>query len=449
MKRQRLIYLISLFLTFVPFNLHSGIVILLMGFLFSFLFIRIRKFGMPYYIAFLSLIGVFAWIFFLLNAVDSKNLLYSFNLIAIVVLSYFLPFESKDVIKYTFLFLVSVILLRNLINPFFPLLTFIVSLIEILKDQKNKKLIVFIFSIFIIFTIWNFGSYYNPIKNINFSSDVQLNDNNDTLSNSQTPKTNERLEIVKKKYINNITVEEKEQIKKNNNVIDTIIFINIFIGGLIAIISAFYTWRLFTKKEKRKIIIYIIIFFSAWAIMGTSIAYMNRDRVSMAENEISSLNTKSNNINAASSSKIVDVFREIANSPRSAYTKIYSEIKWIFLIISILLGITIIIFLKKLFNKQKLEEKKIENFSVEEFNDEDIPFLIDEGYKYIRNKYFKSYSHLTPYELLKNINYPKEFELLTNLFVIKEYGEKNYTYTMDEIKSIISKSINYFEKIYI
>jgi hypothetical protein len=449
MKRQRLIYLISLFLTFVPFNLHSGIVILLMGFLFSFLFIRIRKFGMPYYIAFLSLIGIFSWIFFLLNAVGSKNLLYSFNLIAIVILSYFLPFESKDVIKYTFLFLVSVILLRNLINPFFPLLTFIVSLIEILKDQKNKKLIVFIFSIFIIFTIWNFGSYYNPIKNINFSSDVQLNDNNDTLSNSQTPKTNERLEIVKKKYINNITVEEKEQIKKNNNVIDTIIFINIFIGSLIAIISAFYTWRLFTKKEKRKIIIYIIIFFSAWAIMGTSIAYMNRERVSMVENEISSLNTKSNNINAVSSSKIVDVFREIANSPRSTYIKIYSEIKWIFLIISILLGITIIMFLRKFFNKQKLEEEKIENFSVEEFNNEDIPFLIDEGYKYIRNKYFKSYSHLTPYELLKNIKYPKEFELLTNLFVIKEYGEKNYTYTMDEIKSIISKSINYFEKIYI
>ncbi|WP_129408798.1 hypothetical protein [Marinitoga lauensis] len=174
MKNQRVLYLLSIFLTFVPFNFHSGIVIFLLGILFSFLFIRIRKFGMPYYIAFLSLAGIYTLVFFLLNATGSKNLLYSFNLIAIVVLSYYLPLNPGDIIKFTFIFLISIILLRNLINPIFPLITFIVSLIELFKEQKNKKIFVSLFSIFIIFSLWNFNTYYNPFKEFHLSPDTQL-----------------------------------------------------------------------------------------------------------------------------------------------------------------------------------------------------------------------------------------------------------------------------------
>ncbi|WGS64142.1 hypothetical protein [Marinitoga aeolica] len=453
MKKQRELYLLSLFLTFVPFNLHSGIVIFLLGILFSFLFIRIRKFGMPYYIAFLSLIGIYALVFFLLNATGSKNLFYSFNLIAIVVLSYFLPLNSRDIIKFTFIFLISIILLRGLINPIFPLIAFIISLIELFKDQKNKKLIITIFSIFIIFSVWNFNTYYNPFKEFHLSSDTQLL-NEKKIENKKVTNQNKTLEKIpkeieknKSKFIGNITVKEKKMIKKNNNIVDTIVLINIIIGGIIGIITAVITWRLLTKKEKKKIIISLVVFFSAWALMATGVAYMNRGRPPMVDKGTISINDNISNksIDALSSDKILETFREIANSPRTAYIKLYQEIKWIFFIVSSLFGVTVIIFIRKFFANQEKDKEEVEKFSIEKFEHEDIPYLIEEGYKYIRKRFFKIFSHLTPYELLKEIDYPKEFELLTNLFVLKEYGEKDYKHTKEEIKAIINKCIEFFK----
>lgn len=452
MKKQRTLYLFSLFLTFVPFNIHSGIITLLLGILFSFLFIRIRKFGMPYYIAFLSLAGIFAFDFFILNLVGSKNLLYSFNLIAIVVLSYFLPLESKDIIKYTFIFLISIILLRNFINPIFPLITFIISLIELFKDQKNKKLIIAVFSISIIFSVWNFNTYYNPFKELQFSPDTQLLNEKKieskkvTSQNKTLEKIPKEIEKNKSKFIGNITVKEKRMIKKNNNIVDTIVLINIIIGGIISIITAVITWRLFTKKEKKKIIISLVVFFSAWILIATGVAYMNRGRPPMVDKGPLSINdTPNKSIDALSSDKILETFREIANSPRTAYIKLYQEIKWILFIVSSLFGITVIIFIKKFFANQEKDKEEVEKFSIEKFEHEDIPYLIEEGYKYIRKRFFKVFSHLTPYELLKEIDYPKEFELLTDLFVLKEYGEKDYKHTKEEIKSIINKCIEFFK----
>ncbi|WP_129408799.1 hypothetical protein [Marinitoga lauensis] len=240
-------------------------------------------------------------------------------------------------------------------------------------------------------------------------------------------------------------------IQLNNKVIDVIVLINIFIGGIISIILAIITWKLFTKKEKRKIIISLIIFFSIWALMGTGIAYMKRGRLPLDKSELFSGNVNTNvqnkTIDANYSGHQMNIFREIAASPRTAFIKLYQEIKWIFFIVSILLGITAVIFIRKFFINQEKEEKEIEKFSIDKLDYEDIPYLIEEGYKYIRKRFFRIFSYLTPYELLNKIQYPEEFKLLTNLFVLKEYGEKNYEYTEEEIKNIIKKSINFLKKI--
>ncbi|KAF2955625.1 hypothetical protein [Marinitoga sp. 38H-ov] len=437
MKKERFGYIISLFLTFIPFN-HDGIIIFILGILFSFLFIRMRKFGMPYYIAFLSLAGIYILTFFLLNIFGSKNLFYSFNLIAIVILSYFLPFESKDVIKYTFLFLISIALLKNLTNPIFPIITFMISLKEIFSEQKNKKIIIFIFSFFIIFSIWNFNYYYNPFTEINSKNEKNIesnyiNDSNNEITISKLSKESKR------NFVGNITIMKNKSITKN---IDTIIFFYIFIGAIIAFISAFYTWNLYTKNEKKKIIVSIIIFFLSLGIMGSSIAYLSRGRDPISEHKLGNINIDSKN--DFSNNKIISFFSEGIKNPKNVFIKIHSEI--IFAIISILLVVALIIYIYKFHNKQKKEENNIEDFSMDNHNNENIPFLIDEGYKYIRKRFFNSYPHLTPYELLNNINYPNEFELLTNLFVIKEYGEKNFSYTKKEIKNIIEECIRFFEK---
>ncbi|GAB6188522.1 hypothetical protein JCM30566_02610 [Marinitoga arctica] len=455
MKKQRMIYLISIFLTFIPFNLDSGIVLLLMGVLFSFLYIRIRKFGMPYYIAFLALFGIFMFTFFLLNAVESRNLYYSLNIIAITVLSYYLPEQPKDVIKFTFLFLIFIIMLRNLINPVFPLIALMISLFELLKEQKNKKIVILIYSVFIIFSIWNFNTYYNPFKNIKFSPDTQLLKEKQ-IENSKVNKVLEgekyktKKTVVEKKkneFLGEINVEEKTMIKTNNRIVDLIIIINILIGGIIAIITAYITWKYLTKNERKKVIVSIIIFFSILVLMGTGIVYMKRGRPPMVDKAINSINPSDqlSNYNAMTSEQKMNIFREIVSSPRTAFVKLYEEIKWFYLGISILFGILITFIIVKFMKTQEKEKEFIDNFSVDKYEEEEIPNLIDVGYKYIRKQFFNTFSHLTPYELLYRIKYPEEFELLTNLFVLKEYGEKNYDYTHEEIKRIIIKSIDYFK----
>ncbi|KLO24157.1 MULTISPECIES: hypothetical protein [unclassified Marinitoga] len=459
MNKKRWIYLISIFLTFIPFNWNSGLVLFIFGTLFSFLYIRIRKFGMPYYIAFLALFGIFMFTFFLLNATGSKNLYYSLNIIAIVILSYYLPgiqkdTFKKDIIRFTFLFLIALILLRNLINPLFPLIALLLSLFELLKDQKNKIMVISLYLIFILFSLINFNYYYNPFKELHFSPDTQLLNEKRAeeinLENSLTQKKDEtEIKKIKDKFSNNITPEERKTILLNNKIVDTIILINIAIGGFIAIILAIIIWKLLGKNEKKKVVISLIIFFSVLLLIGTGISYMERGREPMVNKSQNSINLteKDKPINAISASKITDIFREIANSPKSAYVKLYQPIKWLYLVLSILFGILVIMAIKKFFKNQKEDIKKIKKFSIEKIEKEDIPYIIEEGYKYIRKRFFKSFSHLTPYELLCKISYPKEFELLTNLFVLKEYGEKNYDYTKNEIKNIIMKSIEFFNSI--
>ncbi|SHE27811.1 hypothetical protein SAMN02745164_00084 [Marinitoga hydrogenitolerans DSM 16785] len=453
MKKQGLIYLFSIFLTFIPFNLNTGIPLLIMGILFSFIYIKIRKFGMPYYIAFLALFGIFMITFFILNAFGSMNLYYSLNIIAISILSYYLPQESKEIIKYTFIFLILIILLRHLINPIFPLITLLISLFELLKEQKNKKIIIAMYAIFIIFSLLNFNVYYNPFKDFHFSPDTSLlkeKQFENSELNNYLNEQNEKQVVQKKKeeILKDITVEEKNIIKKNNNIVDAIILINVIIGGILAIVTAFITWRYLTKNEKRKVIISTIVFFTIIVLLGTGIVYLERGRELMVDKEINSIDSSNqlSNRNAISSEQQMNIFREIASSPRTAYLKLYQEIKWIYLISTILFGILLLFIIIKFLNKQEKEEKFVKEFSIEKYEEENIPDLIDVGYKYIRKRFFKPLSHLTPYELLYKTDSSKEFELLTNLFVLKEYGEKNFDYTKEDIKKIIAKCIDYLKK---
>jgi len=462
LKKYRLLYIISIFLTFVPFDLNTGMILFLSGALFSFLYIRIRKFGMPYYIAFLALFGVFMFTFFLLNVVESKNLYYSLNIIPIVILSYYLPENHKEVIKFTFIFLISIILLHNLINPYFPLIALIISLYELLKEQKNRKIVIAMYTIFIIFSALNFQTSYNPLKAFRFSPDTHLLEEKEMEKKKVTntligKKLKPQKTVVEKKkdeFLSNITVEEKEKIELNNKIVDSIVLINILIGGVLGIITAYFTWRYLTKNERKKIIISIIIFFSILSLMATGIAYMKRGRLPMADKEIEQIisengtNKFKTNNDAITASENMNIFREIATSPRTAFMKLYDKIKWVFYIISIIFGILLAMAIIKFMKKQEKENEIVEKYFIDEQGKEDIPYLIESGYKYIRKKFFKAFSHLTPYELLYKIEYPEEFELLTNLFVLKEYGERKYDYTQDEIMGMILKSIEYFKNIH-
>lgn len=114
---------------------------------------------------------------------------------------------------------------------------------------------------------------------------------------------------------------------------------------------------------------------------------------------------------------------------------------YLIITIIILLILTFFIIKTKGAKSKKKKPKKVIQKEKRKIYSKKGIYLIDEGYKFIRNNFYFQYSYLTPYELIETVPVSSEFKKLTDLFVQKEYGSKEISVSDEEIKNIIDKII--------
>jgi hypothetical protein len=146
----------------------------------------------------------------------------------------------------------------------------------------------------------------------------------------------------------------------------------------------------------------------------------------------------------------IDDYANLSFEEKTSALKIIENIIRYYLLTTLVVLSVIVFFIirsKRAKPKDQKTKKEIEKEKKEVYNKEGI-YLIDKGYKFIRNNFYSEYSFLTPYELLETVPVSSEFKELTDLFVQKEYGTKEIDYSDKQIKKLIDKIIIQMEDLY-
>ncbi|NUU97486.1 hypothetical protein [Marinitoga sp. 1138] len=467
-KKVRNLFEQLVIISLLPLNAIDFIALFIVTQIYTLLFKKFKKMNMPYYIAFLALFLVFGTAFSIEMALD-RSPFFAYNVTLIIIVNYFLPEERKDLFRYIYVYIIAAVILRNTINHILVGAVLLYFLYELLKEEKNKKLYITLFAIFFVFSFVSFQTSINPFKDFSLFMDKKYYKTYENENNIENNKINvedentEKKERVKRLFKESETNPIYTRVYKPQETMTQKekLFLGVLVLGVISsLVIAYYSYKYMTKKDKKRLYISLALFFIITFMGLNTIAHLKPLQYKLETPEFFT-----SNIEKQISKEPTAINREdnaiAANSTQTTYNgkaeililKIaYLIIKfsrYVYLINILILAYFIYKILKKDKDSKKedlkFKELKNEKFKEDKFDEKDIPYLIDKGYIYIRKRFFEKFQHLTPYELLRKVDSPEEFKKLTDLFILKEYGNKDYNLSKKEIINLINSSIEHFK----
>ena len=343
-------------------------------------------------------------------------------------------------------------------------INFIVSVITLsgilvysyLKEKKK----IFLYLLIPVLLLSFFNETYTLFNNLEKQSPNQ----NEIVQETYSPETNETDESqnkvsteIPKNSENRISVSKQDEFSSSQAPQDLMIYLSLIL--LVALITLLWVFFYHKMYENKKALLYsaISMFFivlSIFTILAFDFSnlkpYNPQDGTGLTEEEIQenivyrTILKNQNNIDS------VEDYSNLNFEEKFSVLKIIENVIRFYLLTTlIILSIIAIIIIKSKRAKSKKHKtnKEIQKEKQEVYSNKGI-YLIDEGYKFIRNNFYFQYSYLTPYELVETVPVSNEFKELTHLFVKKEYGTKKIDYSDEQIKKIIDKIIKQLEEIY-
>lgn len=324
--------------------------------------------------------------------------------------------------------------------------------------KEKKKIFLYLLIPTLLFSFFN--ENFTIFNNLEKQSPNQKEIVQETYSieNNKTDELPNKISTEKTKNTENrISVSKQEEFYSSKAPQDLMVYLSLIL--LLALITLLWIFFYHKMYENKKALIYsaISIFFIILSIL-TILAfdfsdlkpYNPQDGTGLTEEEIQenivyrTILKNQNNIDSVEDYSNLNFEEKV-----SALKTIENVIRFYLLTTLFILSIIAIIIIKSKRAKSKKQKsnKEIQKEKQEIYNNKGI-YLIDEGYKFIRNNFYFQYSYLTPYELIETVPVGNEFIELTNLFVKKEYGSKKIDYSDEQIKKLIDKTINQLKETY-
>jgi carbon starvation protein CstA len=343
-------------------------------------------------------------------------------------------------------------------------INFIVSVITLsgilVYSYLREKKKIFLYLLIPVLLLSFFNETYTLFNNLEKQSPNQ----NEIVQETYSPETNETDESqnkvsteIPKNSENRISVSKQDEFSSSQAPQDLMIYLSLIL--LVALITLLWVFFYHKMYENKKALLYsaISMFFivlSIFTILAFDFSnlkpYNPQDGTGLTEEEIQenivyrTILKKQNNIDS------VEDYSNLNFEEKFSVLKIIENVIRFYLLTTlIILSIIAIIIIKSKRAKSKKHKtnKEIKKEKQEVYSNKGI-YLIDEGYKFIRNNFYFQYSYLTPYELIETVPVSNEFIELTNLFVKKEYGSKNVDYSDEQIKKLIDAIINQLKEAY-
>lgn len=371
------------------------------------------------------------------------------------------------------LYIISLIVLNNYCifqNYFFSSLLIAYLIFTILKNISSyKKIIIFPVLIILVFFIFGINYYgnniFSPISPIINSlreyqerqdiNDIEEDEDEFTTGLPSSERLGDHSDVETLQIT--LTEEQSESLQHSLEKLDlsTINFITVFLS-----ICMFLYFLMFfiTSKSYKSIknyynfIILVSLIFIIALSGGIVIRTYSQDLLDIGEiiSQISEENEMGSSQFHSPSMEIEYVIVDSIGERNYFLLRIFN-LENLFKLIAVLSGslLVLITYFTLRTKKDPLAKKKKK---IEEFLDVQDKKNIDEfekielAYKFIRNTFFSKYYYLTPKELLLHVDHPVDFKDLTDLFMLKEYGNKKLNKNKIELNSIIKNSIEYFKK---
>jgi len=324
--------------------------------------------------------------------------------------------------------------------------------------KEKKKIFLYLLIPALLF------SFFNETFTLFNNLEKQSPNQNEIVQETYSPETNETGESQNKisaekpkNSENRISVSKQDEISSSQAPQDLMIYLSLIL--LVALITLLWIFFYHKMYENRKALLYsaISIFFiilSIFTILAFDFSdlkpYNPQDGTGLTEEEIQENIVYRTILKSQNNIDSIEDYANLNFEEKVSVLKVIENVIRFYLLTTlIILSIIAIIIIKSKRAKSKKQKtnKEIQKEKQEVYSNKGI-YLIDEGYKFIRNNFYFQYSYLTPYELIETVPVSNEFIELTNLFVKKEYGSKNIGYSDKQIKKLIDAIINQLKEAY-
>jgi hypothetical protein len=343
-------------------------------------------------------------------------------------------------------------------------INFIISIITLagilifsyVKEKKKIFLYLLIPVLLLSFFNENF-IIFNSLEKQNLTQEEVVEEKFLPESNKNNVQENKNIPEETNSSKNNISISNQGEYQSSQEPQDLMIYQSLIL--LVALFTLLWIFFYHKMYENRKALIYsaISIFFvilSIFTILAFDFndlkPYSPDDGTGLTQEKIESNLIYRTILKAQDNIDNIDDYANLSFEEKTSALKIIENIIRYYLLTTLVVLSVIVFFIirsKRAKPKDQKTKKEIEKEKKEVYNKEGI-YLIDGGYKFIRNNFYSEYSFLTPYELLETVPVSSEFKELTDLFVQKEYGTKEIDYSDKQIKKLIDKIIIQMEDLY-